>query len=121
EVVVIPVPVQGPGASIAIASAIQRVNQWGWAEVLIVGRGGGSLEDLWAFNEEPLLRAVAASRIPTVSAVGHEVDHTLCDDVADLRAPTPSAAAELVAPDQGQIRRFVGTQRDRLVLAAEPA
>lgn len=121
QVTVVPVPVQGPGASIAIASAIERVNRWGWAEVMVVGRGGGSLEDLWAFNEEPLLRAVAASRIPTVSAVGHEVDRTLCDDVADLRAPTPSAAAEMVVPDQVQIRRFVTAATDRLVSAAQRA
>lgn len=121
RVTIVPVPVQGPGASIAIASAIERVNHWAWAEVMIVGRGGGSLEDLWAFNEEPLLRAVAQSRIPTVSAVGHEVDRTLCDDVADLRAPTPSAAAEMVVPDQAQIRRFVGASRDRLIIATERA
>jgi len=119
QVVLVPVPVQGPGASIAIASAIERVNRWGWPEVLVVGRGGGSLEDLWAFNEEPLLRAVAASRIPTVSAVGHEVDRTLCDDVADLRAPTPSAAAELIVPDQAQVKRHVLTATDQLIMAAE--
>src|SRR5262249_42124599 len=98
EVALVPVPVQGEGAAIAIAAALRRVNAWGWPEVLIVGRGGGSLEDLWAFNEEPLIRAVAASEIPTVSAVGHEVDRTLCDDAADVRAPTPSAAAEIVTP-----------------------
>jgi exodeoxyribonuclease VII large subunit len=121
QVVVVPVPVQGPGASTAIASAIERVNHWGWPEVMIVGRGGGSLEDLWAFNEEPLLRAVAASRIPTVSAVGHEVDRTLCDDVADLRAPTPSAAAELVVPDHVQVRRLLTGAFDRLVIATERA
>ena len=121
QVTVVPVPVQGPGASVAIASAIERVNAWGWAEVLVVGRGGGSLEDLWAFNEEPLLRAVAASRIPTVSAVGHEVDRTLCDEVADLRAPTPSAAAELIVPDQAQIKRFVTAATDRLIGAAQRA
>jgi exodeoxyribonuclease VII large subunit len=121
QVVVVPVPVQGPGASVAIASAFERVNRWGWAEVMVVGRGGGSLEDLWAFNEEPLLRAVAASRIPTVSAVGHEVDRTLCDDVADLRAPTPSAAAELIVPDQAQIRRAVRAAADRLLSATQRA
>ena len=121
QITLIPVPVQGPGASIAIASAIERVNRWGWPEILVVGRGGGSLEDLWAFNEEPLLRAVAASRIPIVSAVGHEVDRTLCDDVADLRAPTPSAAAEMITPDCGHVLRLVTGARDRMRVGAERA
>jgi len=117
EVVLVPVPVQGEGAAQAIAAALGRVNRWGWPEVLIVGRGGGSLEDLWAFNEEVLVRAVAASAIPTVSAVGHEVDHTLCDDVADVRAPTPSAAAELVTPDRVEVARRVRGLAERAEIA----
>jgi len=91
--------VQGEGASEEIADAIRALCDTGQPDVIIVGRGGGSLEDLWAFNEEPVARAIAGSAIPVVSAVGHEVDVTISDLVADVRAPTPSAAAETVAPD----------------------
>lgn len=94
-----PVKVQGDGAAEEIVSAIRFFNEVHPVDVLIVGRGGGSIEDLWAFNEEPVVRAVAASRIPVVSAVGHETDFTLCDFAADRRAATPSQAAEIVAPD----------------------
>lgn len=105
QVSVLPVPVQGEGAALAIAEAIANANRWHsegkiQLDALIVGRGGGSLEDLWAFNEEVLARAIAASELPIVSAVGHEVDFTIADMAADHRAPTPSAAAELLSPDQ---------------------
>src|SRR5689334_19967248 len=108
RIVLAPVLVQGPGASSEIASAIERFGRLGGVDVLIVGRGGGSLEDLWAFNEEVVVRAIAASSIPVVSAVGHESDTTLADFAADVRAATPSAAAELVTtPDRADVRRAV--------------
>jgi exodeoxyribonuclease VII large subunit len=100
ELILKPVRVQGPGAAEEIADAIYEFNDYGRVDVLIVGRGGGSLEDLWAFNEEIVARAIYASKIPVVSAVGHEIDFTIADFVADLRAPTPSAAAELVVRDR---------------------
>lgn len=102
-----PVKVQGSGAASEIAKAIEFFNRQKLAEVLIVGRGGGSIEDLWAFNEERTVRAVAASKIPIVSAVGHETDFTLCDFAADVRAATPSQAAELVVTDVEECRRQV--------------
>ncbi|MDX1648082.1 MAG: exodeoxyribonuclease VII large subunit [Longimicrobiales bacterium] len=106
--------VQGEGASTEIAAALRRLDASGRADVIIVGRGGGSLEDLWAFNEEPLARAIAACRTPVVSAVGHEVDVTISDLVADLRAPTPSAAAESVVPDGVALLRQLRNLPERL-------
>jgi exodeoxyribonuclease VII large subunit len=104
EIIFRGVKVQGDGAAGEIADAIEMFNRFGGADVLIVGRGGGSLEDLWAFNEEIVARAIYNSKIPVVSAVGHEIDFTIADFTADLRAPTPSAAAELVVPDEQQLR-----------------
>ncbi|MCL2210902.1 MAG: exodeoxyribonuclease VII large subunit [Treponema sp.] len=97
KVIILPAPVQGDEAASVIAARIKQVNRWKLADVLIVGRGGGSLEDLLPFSDEEVVRAVAGSKIPVVSAVGHEIDWALCDFSADLRAPTPSAAAELVS------------------------
>ncbi len=104
EVVVRPAQVQGEGAAEDIAKAIKEFNQFKGADVLIVGRGGGSIEDLWAFNEEIVARSVFESEIPVISAVGHETDYTICDFVADLRAPTPSAAAEIAVPDITELK-----------------
>ncbi len=104
EVIFHPVLVQGEGAKGQIADALRRFNALRAADVILLGRGGGSIEELWAFNEEEVARAVAASDIPVISAVGHETDFTICDFVADMRAPTPSAAAELAVPDQNQLR-----------------
>ena len=101
--------VQGQGAAEEIANAIDLMNEWGRPEVLIVGRGGGSLEDLWAFNEEPVVRAIVTSRIPVVSAVGHEVDTTLADLAADKRAATPTHAAQLVVQDRDEIRQTLAS------------
>ena len=99
----LPAQVQGEGAAAQIAAGIAYFSRNPWAEVLIVARGGGSMEDLWAFNEEPVARAIAASPIPVISAVGHETDFTIADFVADLRTPTPSAAAELVAATRASL------------------
>lgn len=111
-VLLCPTRVQGTGAAEEIAAAIELLNRDGRCDVLIVGRGGGSLEDLWAFNEEIVARAIAASEIPVIAAVGHEVDVTIADFVADLRAPTPSAAAELVAKSRLELESHL----DHLVL-----
>lgn len=112
-IVLAPVKVQGAGAAQEIAAAIGRFNRHGGVDLLIVGRGGGSLEDLWAFNEEPVVRAIAASAIPVISAVGHEVDTTLADLAADVRAATPSHAAELSVRDAAELRRLVVARGER--------
>ncbi|HOW87128.1 MAG TPA: exodeoxyribonuclease VII large subunit [Candidatus Omnitrophota bacterium] len=113
-----PAKVQGEGAADEIAAALRVMNERSEAEVLIVGRGGGSLEDLWAFNEEAVARAVFASRIPVISAVGHETDWTICDLVADLRAPTPSAAAELVVSSRLELEARLQRSGERIQFAA---
>jgi exodeoxyribonuclease VII large subunit len=114
QVVINPVPVQGEGAAARIAEAIDELNARGLADVIIVGRGGGSLEDLWAFNEETVARAIARSKVPVISAVGHETDVTIADFVADLRAPTPSAAAELVVKTKTELTDRVDQFREEL-------
>ena len=111
--------VQGKGAANEIAKAIKCANKHNLADVLIVGRGGGSLEDLWCFNEEVVIRAIADSEIPIVSAVGHEVDFTIADFVADVRAPTPSAAAETITPDSLEVIRLFDHQLKRLTQAIQ--
>jgi exodeoxyribonuclease VII large subunit len=109
QIVVVPVRVQGEGAAEEIVAALGRVGRWRGADTVIVGRGGGAREDLWVFNDERVARAVAACPIPTISAVGHEVDVSLCDLVADLRAATPSAAAEAAVPVLDEERAFVNS------------
>lgn len=117
EVVLAPVLVQGEGAHKQLISALEEFNRTKCADVLIIGRGGGSTEDLWEFNNEDLARAVYTSKIPVISAVGHETDFTICDFVADLRAPTPSAAAELAVPDQNEVLAYLDSLQNRLLRA----
>lgn len=119
QLILIPTMVQGTEAAPQIAAAIRFANELSMFDVLIVGRGGGSIEDLWAFNEEIVARAAAESLIPIVSAVGHETDFTILDFVADVRAPTPSAAAEMVVPDLRELRAMFQKLVSRLAFAAE--
>ena len=118
-VVIYPTAVQGDDAPGQIVRAIELANRRGECDVLIVGRGGGSLEDLWSFNDERVARAIFASAIPVVSAVGHETDVTIADFIADLRAPTPSAAAEIVSRNQAELLRQVQSARQRLEMAMD--
>jgi exodeoxyribonuclease VII large subunit len=110
--------VQGEAAAQEIVNAIQALNEHIRPDVILVGRGGGSTEDLWSFNEESVARAIAASLAPVISAVGHETDFTISDFVADLRAPTPTAAAELAVPDQFELRGILLERREALQRAA---
>jgi exodeoxyribonuclease VII large subunit len=114
RVIILPTLVQGNGAAEGIAARIAQANRWKLADVLIVGRGGGALEDLLPFSEESVVRAVAASKIPVISAVGHEIDWALSDFAADLRAPTPSAAAELVSENREALLRRVRETAEEL-------
>ena len=119
ELDLLPVPVQGEGAAAQLRAALLRADACGRYDVLLLARGGGSLEDLWAFNDEALARAIAGCATPVVSAVGHEIDFSLSDFAADLRAPTPSAAAELLAPDAAALRtRLAALQRQVAALQA---
>jgi len=114
KIVLYPSLVQGEGAAPQLIQGLRYFNDTSSADVIILGRGGGSIEDLWAFNDEQLARAVAASRIPVISAVGHETDFTICDFVADRRAPTPSAAAELAVPETEELKRKIGNITGRM-------
>ncbi len=119
EVVLSPSLVQGSAAPAALVRALRNVERYGNVDVIIVARGGGSIEDLWAFNDESLARAVAACEIPVVTGVGHETDFTIVDFVADYRAPTPSAAAAAVVPDIGEVAGRVATMAERLCSLVE--
>jgi len=114
---VFPAQVQGEGAVQQICAGLEHFSLGGWAEVVILARGGGSLEDLWTFNEEPVARAIAASKVPVVSAIGHETDFTIADFVADLRAPTPSAAAELVICTRDSLLEQIAAQNGKMLQA----
>lgn len=114
RVIVYPVPVQGEGAAAKIAAMLALASRRAECEVLILARGGGSLEDLWAFNEEPVARAIRACSIPVVSGIGHEIDYSIADFAADLRAPTPTGAAELVTPDLSDWQHLLQAQAGRL-------
>ena len=116
DVLLYPALVQGAGAAESLVRGVELFEKHGLADVLIIGRGGGSMEDLWAFNDETLARTVAAARTPVISAVGHETDYTILDYVADLRAPTPSAAAELAVPDKGELVRRLWAAEEGLSL-----
>ena len=117
HILIHPVAVQGESAAEEIANAIDTMNKIGGIDVLIVGRGGGSVEDLWAFNEEVVARSIYASEIPIISAVGHEIDFTISDFVADYRAPTPSAGAEMVIPNKADLVRTLDSLKNRLYLS----
>lgn len=119
RVILYPALVQGEGAAPDLVRGLDYFNQMGNVDVIIIGRGGGSLEDLWAFNDETLARRVAASRIPVISAVGHETDFTLCDFAASRRAPTPSAAAEIAVPETGELARKLANVTSRIELLLE--
>ena len=114
QIIIVPVLVQGESAPADIAAGIRLLNKWGQVDLIIAGRGGGSLEELWAFNTEVVARSIFKSKIPVISAVGHETDYTIADFVADARAATPSAAAEMAVPDKKETDRYLGALNSRL-------
>jgi exodeoxyribonuclease VII large subunit len=116
EIIMCPVRVQGDSAVAELTDAVKRVDALNIVDTIIIGRGGGSIEDLWAFNSEELAEAIFSCNTPVISAVGHETDFTICDFVADLRAPTPSAAAELAFPDSSELSAYVKALSDRMAL-----
>ncbi|MBQ3100603.1 MAG: exodeoxyribonuclease VII large subunit [Clostridia bacterium] len=116
KIVLYPALVQGAEAAPDLIRGVRLMNELNCADVIIIGRGGGSIEDLWAFNNEELARTVSASRIPVISAVGHETDFTICDFAADMRAPTPSAAAEIAVPETTELQRKINNITDRMLL-----
>jgi len=115
KVIMCPVQVQGESAAPSLIEAVNEVNKKNCADVIIIGRGGGAIEDLWAFNDETLARTIFASKIPVISAVGHETDFTICDFVSDKRAPTPSAAAELAVPDKTELELRINRYKLNLI------
>ena len=117
EIVIYPSLVQGPDAALSLCNGVQYFNEKNNVDTIIIGRGGGSLEDLWAFNDEMLARTISASDIPIISAVGHETDFTICDFVSDMRAPTPSAAAELAVANVEDIKRNLDKYENRLAIS----
>ena len=119
KIFLVPVLVQGKEAPADVARGIELLNKLGDIDVIIVGRGGGSLEELWAFNTEVVARSIFNSRVPVISAVGHETDYTIADFVADLRAPTPSAAAEMAVPDKKETARYLASLYQRMVKSLE--
>jgi exodeoxyribonuclease VII large subunit len=119
KIILYPSLVQGADAPESLCRGIEMLNVYAECDVIIIGRGGGSIEDLWAFNDERVVRALADSRIPTISAVGHETDFTLCDFVADCRAPTPSAAAEIAVPDRSEYMQRIDDLFERINLSAK--
>ena len=118
QLVLAPALVQGEDAPFSLIRSLKALDEWGNCDVIIIGRGGGSMEDLWCFNDERLVMQVAACKTPVISAVGHETDFTLCDYAADLRAPTPSAAAELASVDQQELQNTMELLRGRIAAAA---
>jgi exodeoxyribonuclease VII large subunit len=119
EVILAQCAVQGDAAPGEIVSALQRLNEQGEADLILAARGGGSMEDLWAFNDERVVRAIAASALPVITGIGHEIDFTLSDFAADLRAPTPTAAAELAVPDREELKGLLQGEVSRLVYACQ--
>ena len=119
HVIIVPTLVQGDGAAVQIAKGIKLANELKLGDLIVVTRGGGSIDDLWCFNDENVARAIADSELPVVSGVGHEIDFTISDFVADVRAPTPSAAAEIISTDWVDSTRFLREMSERLKISIQ--